>query len=189
MLKIQLDVEFFEWLRNINAVIGGTAGISVGKAVQRFLHLSLDQHLIDLRQQLINTLGYAAFAADQALCASLQHSKPVLADGKGLQLAAVKYRPVQAFIHAEQAVLVIEHHLGAEEAEVNGLRDHELLLERLILRTEVPILQELVHCKITAVLYINHTVAVVTNIVPLYLPRQQSLYLSAADGAGLSFAQ
>lgn len=106
-----------------------------------------------------------------------------------LKRSACLFCHIQAFIHAEQAVLVIEHHLGAEEAEVNGLGDHELLLERLILRTEVPILQELIHCKITAVLYINHTVAVVTDIVPLYLPRQQSLYLSAADGAGLSFAQ
>ena len=68
MLEIQLDVEFLEWLGDIDAGIAGAdLLIPVGQALHRFLHLPLDEHLIDLGQQLINALGDPAFVVNKAL--------------------------------------------------------------------------------------------------------------------------
>ena len=85
MLKVQLNVEFLERLGDIDA---GKAGahllIPVGQALHRFLHLPLDEHLIDLGQQLINALGDPAFVVNKALGAALQQGGAVLADHEGL---------------------------------------------------------------------------------------------------------
>ena len=85
MLKVQLDVEFLEWLGDIDAGLAGAdLLIPVGQALHRFLHLPLDEHLIDLGQQLINALGDPAFVVNKALGAALQQGGAVLADHEGL---------------------------------------------------------------------------------------------------------
>ena len=58
MLEIQLNVEFLERLGDIDAGIAGAdLLIPVSQTLHRFLHLPLDEHLIDLGQQLIDALG------------------------------------------------------------------------------------------------------------------------------------
>lgn len=94
---------------------------------------------------------------------------------------------IQVLIHAEQAVLIIEHEFFAEEAEFDDLIHPELLPECLILLPEIPVFQELFHRKVIAVLRINDAVAIIADVVPFDLPRKQPLYLAAADGARGSF--
>ena len=84
---------------------------------------------------------------------------------------------IQVLIHAEQAVLIIEHEFFAEEAEFDDLIHPELLPECLILLPEIPVFQELFHRKVIAVLRINDAVAIIADVVPFDLPRKQPLYL------------
>lgn len=96
MLKVQLNVEFLEWLGDIDAGIAGAdLLIPVGQTLHRFLHLPLDEHLIDLGQQLINALGDPAFVVNKALGAALQQGAPsslIMKDFNSLPWKMVLFR-------------------------------------------------------------------------------------------------
>lgn len=65
MLKVQLNVEFLERLGDIDAGIAGAdLLIPVSQTLHRFLHLPLDEHLIDLGQQAHQCAGGPGFRGE-----------------------------------------------------------------------------------------------------------------------------